>query len=277
MAQFLQQKPPTSPGQDSKRQKITGTLKLSPSKSQNTDENAFKIKSMVTTTAKSKLFFLCLKINDVWKYAIGGTGRHDFFGRIPNLSESIFLLSETGEIEPGILSRPDGESYMRKISVQIFNENNKGALQIVAVLYAEAIMLTDCMVIHNENFLRIMVKTFCEDVAPSFIDINNALTFPKPGEADEMIRLCQDACVQEDIVTDIGFMTDFVSYRIFSTVNIELNGDFETAYNKIKDHTIYKDMHTLITHDRGWRYIKPFLPLKNGTLFDFFFSQMTKT
>ena len=26
-----------------------------------------------------------------------------------------------------------------------------------------------------------------------------------------------------------------------------------------------------------WRYIKPFLPLKNGTLFDFFFSQMTKT
>ena len=166
---------------------------------------------------------------------------------------------------------------MRKISVQIFNENNKGALQIVAVLCAEALMLTDCMVIHNEDFLRIMVKTFCEDVAPSFIDINNALTFPKPGEADEMIRLCQDACVQEDIVTDIGFMTDFVSYRIFSTVNIELKGDFETAYNKIKDHTIYKDMHTLITHDRGWRYIKPFLPLKNGTLFDFFFSQMTKT
>ena len=186
-------------------------------------------------------------------------------------------LLKRREIESTNGKRYEKESKTTRLLEEIFNENNKGALQIVAVLYAEAITLTDCMVLHNENFLRIMVKTFCEDVDPSFIDITNALTFPKPGEADEMIRLCQDACVQQDIVTDIGFMTDFVSYRIFSTVNIELKGDFETAYNKIKDHTIYKDMHTLITHDRGWKYIKPFLPIKNGTLFDFFFSQMTKT
>jgi len=228
---------------------------------------------MATTTTKSKLFFLCHKIDDMWKFIIGGTGAHDFFGRNKNLSETIFLLSQKGEIEPGVFFSPDGEAYMRKISVQIFNENDKGALQIVAVLCAEALMLTDCMVIVNEFFLDTMVKTFCGDVDPSFSGITDTLTFPKPGEADEMIRLCQEACAQQDIVTDISFMTDFVSYRNFSTVNIELKGDFETAYSKIKDHTIYKDMHTLITHDRGWQYIAPFLPLEKGTLFDFFFSQ----
>ena len=136
--------------------------------------------------------------------------------------------------------------------------------------------MSDCMVLVNEGFLAMMVKGFCDDVDPSFLDTTNMLTFPKPGEADEMIKLCLEACIAEDLVTDIDFMKDFLTFRGFSTVNIELKGDFEVAYNKIKDHTIYQDMHTEITHDRGWKYIMPYLPLKKGTLFDFFFSQMSK-
>ena len=172
--------------------------------------------------------------------------------------------------------RPDGEEYNRKLSVRVFNENDKGALQIVAVLCAEALMLSDCMVILNKGFLSMMVKSFCADVDPSFSDITNTLTFPKPGEADEMINLCLEACIQEEIVPNIDFMKDFIAFRKFSTVNIEMKGDFETAFNKIKDHPIYKEMHTEITHDQGWKFIKPYLPLKKATLFDFFFSQMSK-
>ena len=118
MAQFLQRQPPTSPGQDdSKRQKITGTLKLSPSKSANSDEIAFKIETMATTTTKSKLFFLCHKIDDMWKFIIGGTGAHDFFGRNKNLSETIFLLSQKGVIEAGVFNCPDGEPYKRNLKM----------------------------------------------------------------------------------------------------------------------------------------------------------------
>ena len=269
MAQFLKSASP------SKKQKITGVLKLSPSKS--SDKMAFGIKSEATTTRTSKIFFTCLKIDeDKYEYGIGGTGCHNFFGRIKNLSESIFLLSDKSEYSSGTFIRPDGEEYNRKLSVQVFNENDKGALQIVAVLCAEALMLSDCMVILNKGFLPMMVKTFCADVDPSFSDITNTLTFPKPGEADEMINLCLEACIQEEIVPNIDFMKDFIAFRKFSTVNIELKGDFETAFNKIKDHPIYKEMHTEITHDQGWKFIKPYLPLKNATLFDFFFSQMSK-
>ena len=272
MAHFL--RAPATPNTTSKKRNFTGVLKLTPSKS--SDKTAFGIKSEETTTTISKIFFTCSQIDGTWKYGIGGTGTFHYFGRIANLKDNIFQLSEKGEFQPGTFKLPGGGEYKRKLGGQVFNENDKGALQIVAVLCAEALMLSDCMVLINEGFLSMMVKTFCDDVDPSFSGITNTLTFPKPGEAEEMIKLCEEACIAEDLVTDISFMKDFITFRNFSTTNIELSGDFEVAYNKIKDHTIYKDMHTEIVHSKGWKYVMPYLPLKNGTLFEFFFSKMNK-
>ena len=270
MAQFLK---PANPAASPKKRTISGVLKLSPSKA---DKTAFAIISEKTTTTKSKIFITCHETDGTWKYTISGTGTFDFFGRIASLKQNIFQLSEKDVIPSGTFNLPGGDEYKRPLTGQIFNESDKGALQIVAVMCAEALMLSDCMVIVNEGFLPMMVKSFCDDADPSFAGITNSLTFPKPGEAEEMIKLCEEACIAQDLVTDISFMKDFIAYRKFSTTNIELKGDFEIAYNKIKDHHIYKDMHTEIANVKGWKKIMPYLPLKNGTLFEFFFSQMIK-
>ena len=103
-------------------------LKLSPSTRKSSDTKAFDIKSVTTTTTISKIVFTCHKIDDKYEYAIGGTGSFHFFGRIKCLSESVFRLSQKAEYPAGTFNLSDGSKYNRKLGVQVFNENDKGAL-----------------------------------------------------------------------------------------------------------------------------------------------------